>query len=278
MRQSAPIGPRSTGGGRRRHTSSCATSATAAVTCTRGSSATRTCSRAGWPQSSPSTPPTGASTTPRSTRDRVAHRRLPHQRPGDRSRPASRSSSGTRRGPAAAAVQDGSRAVRPRARGHAQRAARRTGRRRPGSRALRDRRASSGAGSRARDRPTISGYAPRNLTQERTRRWEPIGARRVAIRRRRPPRTARNRVGSLRNRERGVEPQTLYLKVRASHAERARQAGPTGRRHISRSLSRGRSNCSRPDAGASWRSTSRRSRLWASTSPSSSRPRVRRLD
>ena len=41
---------------RLKHTSGCASSATAAVTCTRGSSATRTSSRAGWPQSSPSTP------------------------------------------------------------------------------------------------------------------------------------------------------------------------------------------------------------------------------
>ena len=42
MRTSEPTGPGSTGGGQPKRTSSCASSATAAGTCTRGSSATRT--------------------------------------------------------------------------------------------------------------------------------------------------------------------------------------------------------------------------------------------
>ena len=127
-RPSESTGPRSTGGGRLMRTSCCASSATAAVICTRGSSATRTSSRAAWPLSSRSTPPTSA----------VYH---VLGAPGiasltaacltaDRAIDIGRSSGSSRRrgGPAAAAVRGGSRAVWQGAGRLAERAARRAGR------------------------------------------------------------------------------------------------------------------------------------------------------
>ena len=51
MPPSELIEPRSTGGGRPKRTSSYASSATAAATCTHGSNAISTPSDAGWPRS-----------------------------------------------------------------------------------------------------------------------------------------------------------------------------------------------------------------------------------
>ena len=159
MRRRELIGPTSTDGGRLKRTSSFASSATAAATCTRGSSVTTTSSRAEWPQSSPSTGAERGLPPPRRARHRVAHCHVPHDRPGDRSRPTSGAGQERRRGPSAAAVRGSSRAIRQRAGGSARRAARRS----DGEvldRVLEASPWSSGTGARSRGRRTISGYAP----------------------------------------------------------------------------------------------------------------------
>ena len=142
---------------------------------------------------------------PRSARDRVVHRRLPHRRPGDRSRPPRTARREGRRAPAAAAVRGGSRAVRPRAGGLAERAARRARRRRPRSRAL--------LNGRAQGPPKHKlGMARRSLdTRLRTRvaaRVQSIGLRP------RPWRSAAEapRSACCASHARGVSMPTTYLK------------------------------------------------------------------
>ena len=133
-----PRAQRGTNGGRPEHTTSCASSAAAAATCIRGSSAMRPSSREGWPQSSRSMRRTALSTT---SSERPGSRRSPPRASPPTGRSISAASNGSSRrtaSPGTAAVRGGSRAVWPRAGGLAERAARRVGRRRPRSRALRN--------------------------------------------------------------------------------------------------------------------------------------------
>src|SRR5437763_1085394 len=117
---------------------------------------------------------------PRRARDRIAHRRLPHHRPDNRHRRARATRHARRRRAAAAPVRGRRGALRARAGGVTQRAARRARRRRPGPGARGDRAAQAAA-------EPDSGIAGRSLDTRRrtgpgTRRRKPIAPRRVARR------------------------------------------------------------------------------------------------
>ena len=266
MRPSEPIGPRSTAGERPKHTSSYANSATAAATCTRGSSATRTSSRAGWPQSSRSTPRTGAVyhvlgapgiaslTAACLTNDRAIDlgrlERLVKNDGEARQRllfEVAAELYGREQGVSLSellAELDGEDLDRVLY-----------------AIAVVKRRQSASP-----DPPTISGYAPPNLTRNPTTEADRFPARRRRLSSARVPSTI-----AACSRRSGVSSLNRCI-CNSGESCGENKKGPVvrGRRPISRWLSCTSSNCLRPAADASWRSMSRRARRRPSTSPSSS--------